>query len=105
MRTSLKLFLIGLTLSFIISASEIFELEQLPNDILEYFQYTISFSGGYIRLLYYSLLAVVIPFIAIPQLNAKISKKVHYVYIFLSGITFGFSIIGVYTVLTQRILI
>lgn len=105
MRKSLKLFLIGLTLSFVISISEVFELEQLPDDPLEFLQYTISFSGGYVRLLYYSLLVVVIPFIAIPQLDAKVSKKVHYIYIFLSGITFGFSIIGVYTVLTQRILI
>jgi len=43
--------------------------------------------------------------IAIPQLDEKVSKNVHYVYILLSGITFGFSIVGVYTVLTQRILI
>ncbi len=105
MRNSLKLFLIGLALSFLISMTEVFELEQLPDEPIEYLQYTISFSGGYIRLLYYSLLVVVIPFIAIPQLNAKISKKVHYVYIFLSGLTFGFSTVGVYTVLTQRILI
>ncbi|AFS82510.1 hypothetical protein [Candidatus Nitrosopumilus sediminis] len=105
MRTSLKLFLIGLSISFIISISEIFALEELPKDPEEYLVYTISFTTPYVRLLYYSLLVAVIPMIAIPQLDEKVSKRVHYVYIFLSGITFGFSIVGVYTVLTQRILV
>ncbi len=105
MRKSLQFFLIGLGISFMISLSEVFELEQLPENPGEYFFYTVSFTGPYVRLLYYSLLAVVIPLLAIPQLNEKVSKKVHYVYIFLSGITFGFSIVGIYTVFTQRIFI
>ena len=88
-----------------ISMSEIFALEQLPDEPAEYLLHTISFTGPYVRLLYYSLLVAVIPMIAIPQLDEKVSKNVHYVYILLSGITFGFSIVGVYTVLTQRILI
>ncbi|HUU48829.1 MAG TPA: hypothetical protein VMW55_08615 [Nitrosopumilaceae archaeon] len=85
--------------------SEIFGLEQLPDEPIEYFLHTISFSGAYVRLLYYSLLVTVIPLLAIPQLNKKVSKNFHYVYIFLSGITFGFSIVGIYTVFTQRIFI
>ena len=105
MRKSLKLFLIGLNISFLISMSEVFELEQLPDDPAEYLLYTVSFTGPYIRLLYYSLLIAIIPFLAIPQLDERVSKKVHYVYILPSGITFGFSIVGIHTVLTQRILI
>jgi len=105
MRKSLKLFLIGLSISFVISLSEIFGLEQFPDDPVEYVLHTVSFTGPYVRLLYYSLLVAVIPMIAIPQLDEKVSKRVHYVYILLSGITFGFSIVGVYTVITQRILI
>lgn len=92
-------------MSFLISFSEVFELEELPDDPEEYLWYTISFTGPYVRLLYYSLLVVVIPLLAIPQLNEKIGKKTHYVYIFLSGITFGFSAVGIYTVFTQRIFI
>lgn len=105
MRKSLKLFIIGFLISFLISVSEIFELEQLPDDYLEYVIHTVSFTGPYVKLLYYSLLITVIPMLAIPQLDEKVSKKVHYVYIFLSGITFGFSIVGIYTVLTQNNLI
>jgi len=105
MRKSLKLFLAGLCISFIISVSEIFGLQELPEDPMTYVIHTISFTGPYVRLLYYSLLVAVIPMLAIPQLDEKVSKKVHYVYIFLSGITFGFSIVGVYTVITQRIFI
>ena len=105
MRKSLKLFLLGLSISFTISLSEVFELEQLPDNPEEYVFYTVSFTGPYVRLLYYSLLVVVIPLLAIPQLNERVSKKVHYVYIFLSGITFGFSAVGIYTVFTQRIFI
>ncbi|MCV0401748.1 MAG: hypothetical protein K5777_07215 [Nitrosopumilus sp.] len=105
MRKSLKLFLIGLSISFLISMSEVFELENLPENPEEYFFFTISFTGPYVRLLYYSLLVIIIPLLAIPQLNEKVSKKIHYVYILLSGITFGFSIVGVYTVFTQRIFV
>ena len=105
MRKSLKLFIIGFCISFLISMSEIFGLEQLPDDPLEIFLHTVSFSGAYVRLLYYSLLVIVIPLLAIPQLDEKVSKNFHYVYILLSGITFGFSIVGVYTVATQRIFI
>ena len=105
MRISLKLFLLGLGISFLISLSEIFALKELPTDPQEYLIYTISFTSAYVRLLYYSLLVVVVPMIAIPQLNEKVSKRVHYVYIFLSGITFGFSIVGIYTVFTQRIFV
>ena len=105
MRKSLKLFLIGFGISFMISMSEIFVLEQLPDDPAEYFLHTVSFTGPYVKLLYYSLLVVVIPMIAIPQLDEKVSKKVHYVYILLSGITFGFSIVGIYTVSTQSVLV
>jgi len=85
--------------------SEVFELENLPENPEEYFFFTISFTGPYVRLLYYSLLVIIIPLLAIPQLNEKVSKKIHYVYILLSGITFGFSIVGVYTVFTQRIFV
>jgi len=85
--------------------SEIFELGQLPDDPSEYFTYAISFTGPYVKLLYYSLLVIVIPLLAIPQLDEKVSKKAHYVYILLSGITFGFSIVGIYTVSTQNIFI
>jgi len=99
------MFLIGLTISFVISMAEVFELEELPDDPVEYLHYSVSFTGSYIRLFYYSLLVVVIPLLVIPQINEKVSKRIHYVYILLSGITFGFSIVGVYTVFTQRILI
>lgn len=85
--------------------SEIFGLEELPEDPTTYILHTVSFTGPYVRLLYYSLLVAVIPMLAIPQLDEKVSKNVHYVYIFLSGITFGFSIVGIYTVSTQRIFI
>ena len=105
MRKSLKLFLLGLSISFMISMSEVFESEKLPDDPTDYLLYSISFTGPYVRLLYYSLLVVVIPLLAIPQLDEKVSKNIHYVYILLSGVTFGFSIVGVHTVLTQRILI
>jgi len=105
MRKSLKLFIIGFCISFLISMSEIFGLEQLPDDPMTYFLHTVSFTGPYVRLLYYSLLVAVIPMLAIPQLDEKISKNAHYVYILLSGITFGFSIVGIYTVFTQRIFI
>jgi len=104
-RKSLKLFLTGLCISFVISVAEVFQLEQLPDDPAEYLFHTVSFTGPYVRLLYYSLLVIVVPLLAIPQLDEKVSKNVHYVYILLSGITFGFSIVGIYTVLTQRILI
>jgi hypothetical protein len=58
MRKSLKLFFIGVGLSFLISLSEVLELQTLPHDPVEYFIYSISFSGAYMRLLYYSLLVV-----------------------------------------------
>ena len=105
MRKSLKLFLIGFGVSFLISMGEIFELETLPDEPSEYLKFSISFTGPYIRLFYYSLLVVVIPFMTIPQLKEKISNKLHYVYVLLSGITFGFSIVGIYTVFTQRIFV
>ncbi len=105
MRKSLKLFFIGVGLSFLISMGEVFELETLPDDPMEYFMYSISFSGGYLRLLYYSLLVVVIPFMTIPQLKEKLTNRIHYVYVLLSGITFGFSVVGIYTVFTHRIFI
>jgi hypothetical protein len=105
MRKSLKLFFIGVGLSFLISLSEVLELQTLPHDPVEYFIYSISFSGAYMRLLYYSLLVVVIPFMTIPQLKEKLSKRTHYAYVLLSGITFGFSIVGIYTVFTYRIFV
>jgi hypothetical protein len=105
MRKSLKLFFIGFGISFLISMGEVFELETLPDEPTEYLQYSISFTGPYMRLLYYSLLVVVIPFMTIPQLKERLSKKVHYVYVFLSGITLGFSIVGIYSVFTQRIFV
>jgi hypothetical protein len=105
MRKSLKLFVIGFGISFLISMGEVFELEELPVDPKEYLLYSISFTGAYLRLLYYSLLVIVIPVITVPQLKEKLSKRVHYVYVLLSGITFGFSIVGIYTVFTQRIFV
>lgn len=84
---------------------EIFELERLPDDPSEYFLYSISFTGPYMRLFYYCLLVAIIPFMTIPQLKEKLSDRTHNVYILLSGITFGFSIVGIYTVFTQRIFI
>ena len=105
MRKSLKLFLIGFGISFLISMGEIFELDTLPDDPAEFLQYSISFTGPYMRLLYYSLLVVVIPTMTIPQIKEKMSNRIHYVYVLLSGITFGFSIVGIYTVFTQRIFI
>lgn len=105
MRKSLKLFFVGFGISFLISMGEIFELENLPDDPSEYLLYSISFTGPYMRLLYYSLLIAVIPFMTIPQLKEKLSNRTHHIYVLLSGITFGFSIVGIYSVFTQRIFV
>jgi len=105
MGKSLKLFLIGFGLSFIISMSEVLELDQLPEESIEYFFYSVSFTGPYVRLAYYSLLVIILPFLAVPQFKEKLGKKSYYTYTLLSGITFGFSIVGIYTVFTQRIFI
>gem|GEM_PF-5694638 len=59
-----------------------------------------SLSQALYQIVVHSLLVVVLLMIAIHQLDEKVSKNVHYVYILLLGITFGFSIVGIYTVFT-----
>ncbi len=97
---TLKLFFLGLVISFVISEFEdIYKFEKLQGDPVDYLISSFTFSSIILKLGYLILLAIILPFVAITQLKKRLDEKYLLFYSFLSGITFGFTIISIKMIL------
>ena len=100
MYKTIKLFLIGIVVSvFILELEDIGNFEELQQDPANYLISSYSLSSDIGKLSYYILLAVLLPFVAIAPLKKRLSEKHLFLYSFLAGITFGFSIATIITIL------
>ena len=100
MYKTIKLFLIGIVVSvFILELEDIGNFEELQQDPANYLINSYSLSSDIGKLSYYILLAVLLPFVAIAPLKKRLSEKHLFLYSFLAGITFGFSVATIITIL------
>ncbi len=103
MGKKIKLFIIGLVISLLITAFEDVEnLDELSEDPLNFVVISFSFSI-LTKLGYYVLLAIILPFVVISALKKRLSERSLMVYSLLSGLTFGFAIISIVTILVEII--
>lgn len=101
MAHSIKLFILGLIISILITEFEDVEnLDDLTEDTLNFLIISFSFSI-FTKLGYYVLLAIILPFVAITALKKRLSERSIMVYSLLSGLTFGFAIISIITILVE----
>ena len=100
MYKTIKLFLIGIIVSvFILELEDIGNFEELQQDPADYLINSYSLSSDIGKLSYYTLLVILLPFVAITPLKKRLSEKYLLLYCFLAGITFGFSIATIITIL------
>jgi len=98
---SIILFILGLVISLLITEFEDVEnLDEFAEDPLNFIVISFSFSI-LTKLGYFVLLAILLPFVAISVLKKHLSKRSIMVYSLLSGLTFGFAIISIVTILVQ----
>ncbi len=89
-----------MAISFVISEFEdIYKFEKLQDDPVDYLISSFTFSSILLKLAYFILLASILPFVAIMQLKKRLDEKHLLFYSFLSGITFGFTIISIKMIL------
>ena len=101
MAKSIILFILGLVISLLITEFEDVEnLDEFVEDPLNFVVISFSFSI-LTKLGYFVLLAILLPFVAISVLKKRLSKRSIMVYSLLSGLTFGFAIISIVTILVQ----
>ncbi len=101
MYKTLKLFLIGIVISvLILELEDVGNFEELQQDPANYLINYYSLSSDIGKLSYYVLLAVLLPFVAVLPLKKRLNEKLLLLYCFLAGITFGFSIATIITILT-----
>ncbi len=100
MYKTIKLFIIGIIVSvFILELEDVGNFEKLQQDPADYLINSYSLSSDIGKLSYYTLLVVLLPFVAIAPLKKRLSEKHLILYSFLAGITFGFSIATIITIL------
>jgi len=98
---SITLFILGLVISFLITEFEDIEnLDEFSEDPVNFVVISFTFSI-FTKLGYFVLLAILLPFVAISVLKKHLSKRSIMVYSLLSGLTFGFAIISIVTILVQ----
>ena len=101
MNKSIKLFILGFAISLIITEFEDVEnLDELGEDPVNFLVISFSFSI-LTKLGYYIVLTILLPFVAITALKGRLSKRNLMIYSFLSGLTFGFAIISIITILGE----
>jgi len=96
LKKSLKLFVAG-----IIAAIIIIELEGLgqsnhPDDILNFFIFSLSYGGYFAAISYYVMLIIILPIIAFPDLKEKLGSRIMSAYVFVAGVTFWGAVDGLY---------
>jgi len=101
LKKSIKLFILGFVISLLITEFEDVEnLEEFEEDPVNFV--IISFSFSILSKLGYNiLLAIILPFVAITALKQRFSRRSLMLYSFLSGLTFGFAIISIITILGE----
>ena len=95
------LFLLGTLLGFVIMEIEAFSVEDHPKDSLGFLLFSLTRGGYFAGVMYYVLLIIILPFVAIPQLKKKLTSKSFHVYSFVCGITFWGAVDGFYVLLTK----
>jgi len=98
---SITLFILGLVISFLITEFEDIEnLDEFSEDPVNFLVISFTFSI-FTKLGYFVLIAILLPFVAISFLKKHLSERSIMVYSLLSGLTFGFAIISIVTILVQ----
>ena len=101
MAKSVKLFILGLVISLLITTFEDVEnLDEFSEDPVNFLVISFTFSI-LTKLGYFVLLAILLPFVAISVLKKHLNEKSIMVYSLLSGLTFGFAIISIVTILVE----
>ncbi len=101
MAKSIKLFILGLVISLLITEFEDVEnLDELSEDPINFLVISFTFSI-LTKLGYFVLLAILLPFVAISALKKRLSERSLMIYPLLSGLTFGFAIISIVTILVE----
>ena len=80
---------------------EAFSVEDHPEDSLGFLLFSLTRGGYFAGVMYYALLLIILPFVAIPQLKKKLTPKSFQVYSFVCGITFWGAVDGLYVLLTK----
>jgi len=101
LKKSIKLFVLGFVISlFITEFEDVKNLDEFSEDPLNFL--VISFSFSILSKLGYNvLLAIILPFVAITAFKQRLSRRSLMLYSFLSGLTFGFAIISIITILVE----
>jgi len=95
------LFLFGILLGFIIMEIEAYSVADHPEDSLGFLLFSLTRGGYFAGVMYYVLLIIILPFVAIPQLKKKLTPKSFHVYSFVCGITFWGAVNGFYILLAK----
>jgi len=96
---SLILFIGGIIVGVLSTDLEAFFNPNHPEDILNFLIFAVSFGGILSSISYYLILIVILPFVALPTLKAKLGSRSLRVYGFIAGVTFWGAVDGLYITL------
>lgn len=67
-----------------------------PLDEASLFIFSNTQGGFYLKNMYFIMIIIILPFVAIPELKKKLGPKSLHLYCFVAGVTFWGSIFGLY---------
>jgi hypothetical protein len=97
----IMLFLSGVIIAFVITELEALGESSHPDDLLNFFIFSLSFGGSIAKFSYYVILIVLLPIVAIPKLKKKLGPKSMLVYVFAAGVTFWGAVDGLFIMLSS----
>ena len=100
MKKSLILFTAGIIFGVLITDLEALADPNHPNEILDFFVFSLNFGGFLATFSYYVILIIILPFVAIPDLKKKLGSRALSFYVFVAGVTFWGAINGLYIMLS-----
>jgi len=96
LKKSFKLFVAGIIVAIILVELEGLGEPNHPDELLNFFIFSLSYGGFFVTISYYVMLIIILPFVAFPDLKKKLGPRALSVYVFVAGITFWGAIDGLY---------
>jgi len=100
LKKSLILFIAGIIFGVLITDLEALGDPNHPNEILDFFVFSLNFGGFLANFSYYVILIIILPFVVLPDLKKTLGSRALSLYVFVAGVTFWGAVDGLYIMLS-----
>ena len=100
MKKSLVLFTAGIIFGFLITELEALWDPTHPNEVFDFFVFSLNFGGYLAKFSYYVILIIILPFVVLPDLKKTLGSRALSLYVFVAGVTFWGAVDGLYIMLS-----